>query len=277
LTDANDLPYSGVTLRAAVTGGGRVESITARTDETGLASFRWAPGADRINLLTVTLDGVSNAPAATATVAGPPVVVASAVVNAASYEPGITPGALATIFGVNLSGGVTAAATRLPLPTDLGGVQVLLDGIPAPLHFVSDRQINFLVPSSQPAGTVNLEVQSAAGKSAAARVPVVAIQPGIFFDAVSGLGAVRENSGFLEIYCTGLGPLVTERDVRVTFGALTVPAVFAGYSSAGLGLQQVNVPLPAGLPAQTTLRLTVSGRGSNEVIIQNFGDRLRNP
>ncbi len=267
LTDANGLPYPGVALRASVTGGGRVESVTARTDEKGLASFRWAPGADSINLLTVTLDNVSNAPSATATVAGPPVVVASAVVNAASFEPGVTPGALATIFGVNLSDGVTATASRLPLPTDLGGVQVLLDGIPAPLHFVSDRQINFLVPSSQPAGTVDLVVQNPAGKSAVTRVPVIAIQPGIFFDAVSGLGAIRENSGFLEIYCTGLGPLVSERDVTVTFGALTVPAVFAGYSSSGLGLQQVNVPIPAGLPVQTTLRLTVSGRGSNQVIL----------
>lgn len=267
LTDVNDLPYPGVTLRASVTGGGRVESATARTDEKGLASFRWAPGSDSINLLTVTLDNVPNAPSASATVAGPPVVAASAVVNAASYEPGITPGALATIFGVNLSGGITATATRLPLPTELGGVQVLLDGIPAPLHYVSDRQINFLVPSSQPAGIVNFAVQNADGRSTITRVPVVAVQPGIFFDAVSGLGAVRENSGFLEIYCTGLGPQVTERDVTVTFGALTVPAVFAGYSSSGLGLQQVNVAIPSGLPAQTTLRLTVSGRGSNQVIL----------
>jgi len=267
LTDANNLPYPDVPLRAVVTGGGRVESATVRTDENGLAAFRWAPGSEPLNLLTVSIDGVAGSPSAAATVAGPPVVVASAVVNAASYESGITPGALATIFGVNLADGFTATAQRVPLPTELAGVQVLLDGVSVPIHYVSDRQINFLVPPDQPPGTVNLAVQNAAGRSQTTRVPVVAVQPGIFFDPDSGQGKVRENAGFLEIYCTGLGPFVTASDVTVTFGNQTVPASFAGYSSAALGLQQVNVPLPGNLPPQTTLRLTVSGRGSNQVTL----------
>ena len=289
VTDANDLPYPGVRLRASVSGGGSLESTTAVTDSSGIAAFRWAPGSEPASALTVSFDGMPGGPSAIATVAGPPVVVAaSAVVNAASYEPGLSPGSLATIFGLNLAGGFTASATRLPLPTDLAGVQVWLDGVPVPVQYVSDTQINFLVPESQPTGMATVTVVSSAGK-ADVRAPVVAVQPGIFFQSSTGLGAIvvsgsrfttdvlpAQPGDFLEIYCTGLGPVIrprgeppqTTNTVVVRIGNLTVPALFSGYASDGLGLYQVNVPAPPGVSGLTTLSLQVAGKASNEVKVR---------
>ena len=76
----------------------------------------------------------------------------TAVVNAASYAAGaVVPGGIATLFGtgiVSASGILEAAA--VPLPTTLGGTQVLVNNIPAPLFAVANvhrqEQVNFQVP-----------------------------------------------------------------------------------------------------------------------------------
>ena len=53
----------------------------------------------------------------------------TAVANAASFIPGLAPGGIVTIFGTNLSNisGIIAA-DKTPLPTDLGGTQVIVSG-----------------------------------------------------------------------------------------------------------------------------------------------------
>src|SRR3984957_19901329 len=79
------------------------------------------------------------------------------VVNAASYESGISPGGLATIFGDNLttvSGIVYAYAN--PLPDQLADVQVYVSGIPAPIYGIAyaggQGQISIQVPYAAPTG-----------------------------------------------------------------------------------------------------------------------------
>ncbi len=57
-----------------------------------------------------------------------------AVVNAASFDTNLAPGALATLFGVNLG----------------EGTKVTVNGVPAPLTFVNDTQANFQIPWSTP-------------------------------------------------------------------------------------------------------------------------------
>jgi hypothetical protein len=65
------------------------------------------------------------------------------VVNAASYAPVLTPGGLATLFGYGLASASTSA-TSLPLTNDLGGTQVTIGGMLAPLLYVSPSQINWV-------------------------------------------------------------------------------------------------------------------------------------
>ncbi len=76
--------------------------------------------------------------------------------NAASYlsvaNQALAPGSIATIFALfdKQFGTGTATAGGSPLPTQLAGVQVTLNGIPAPLYFVGPNQINFVVPQGAP-------------------------------------------------------------------------------------------------------------------------------
>ena len=76
--------------------------------------------------------------------------------NSASFIPAtvqaLAPGSIATIFSLfaNQFGTSTAAAAVTPLPFLLAGVQVSLNGIPAPLYYVGPNQINFVIPQEAP-------------------------------------------------------------------------------------------------------------------------------
>lgn len=77
------------------------------------------------------------------------------VVNAASNQLSgtIAPGEVISIYGLELSP-ITVPATAAPVngvfPNTLGGVQVLVNGSPVPLLYVSDSQINAEIPSPIP-------------------------------------------------------------------------------------------------------------------------------
>src|ERR1700694_5230257 len=100
--------------------------------------------------------------AKTAQAAGDPVVV-----NAASFEPGVSPGALATIFGQGLSNvtGVVVANTD-PFPFQLADVTVIVNGYYAALFSVAyangEDQISFQVPYETPTGpgAASIEIRS---------------------------------------------------------------------------------------------------------------------
>ncbi len=61
----------------------------------------------------------------------------------------ITPGELISIYGLHFGAPATASSfdSNGDLPTMLGGIQVTIFGLPAPLLYVSDTQINAIVPS----------------------------------------------------------------------------------------------------------------------------------
>ena len=103
-----------------------------------------------------------------------PVIFPGGVVNAASYATGglsgkaVATGSIVSVFGRNLST-VTQSADALPLPTTLGGNSVTVNGIAAPLFFVSPGQINLQLPSSKrypvPSPDFQLVVTTPAGAS----------------------------------------------------------------------------------------------------------------
>jgi uncharacterized protein (TIGR03437 family) len=82
-----------------------------------------------------------------------PVISPGGVVNAASYATGgpsgkaVATGSIVSVFGRNLAT-VTQSASALALPTSLGGTSVTVNGIAAPLFFVSPNQVNLQLPSS---------------------------------------------------------------------------------------------------------------------------------
>jgi len=106
------------------------------------------PAFDRSgNLLLVSAQiGLLQLPAESA-LSAPAVIGYS---NAASFavNRGLWPGALISLFGWGLASAPQVAAPDASgyFPTTLGGVQVLVNGTPAPLLYVAPNQINLQVP-----------------------------------------------------------------------------------------------------------------------------------
>jgi uncharacterized protein (TIGR03437 family) len=285
--DINNLPYPGIRVSAVATPGGSLAGATLVSDESGRVQFQWTPSAANVNELRATIEGASPASAVVASALGRPAFAANAVVNAASFAPGLTPGSLATVFGANLAGGSTAQA-GLPLPEQLAGVRVSIGGTPARLVYISDRQINFFVPSGVPSGTAELTVSSTLGASPTQTVAVNQIEPGVFFDVPSGLGAIliagtaqttaqrpATPGEVLEIYATGLGPTALDGPAttllapQVFVGLAQAPVLFSGLAPGFVGLYQVNALVPAGTPSGTQpVTLVMEGRRSNSVNVQ---------
>ncbi len=229
-----------------------------------------------------------------AIVGPPPTFTADNVVNAASFAPGIAPGALASIIGTNLSP-ATGAAASLPLPQAIGGTTVTLNGAPVPVIAVSATQINFQVPFTTSPGKADLIVTSGGTSSAAVSVTISATSPGIF--ATAGRAIVVNESqqindaahpapagSIVVFYATGGGkydmdvsaggsaPLTPlahlQSPVGVTIGSTPAEVLFAGAAPGQLsGLIQVNVRIPADLtPGDYSIVLSVGGRASNSAL-----------
>ena len=92
-------------------------------------------------------------------VAGPPEIGFDGVVNSATFDKTkpVSPGAIVALFGTQLAPS-TAGAPFTPLPTELSSTKVIINGIEAPLFFVSYRQINFQIPWETPQGIRTVQV-----------------------------------------------------------------------------------------------------------------------
>lgn len=262
LTDANGLIYAGTRISAAATSG-TVTPAVALTDSAGNATFQWTPGADNISRLTLAVEA---APSVTTTVnSGSAVPLIGAVVNAASFAPGVSPGSIATLFGANL-----------------GGATLTFNGNPAKVFFAGTSQINFYVPAETPVSTTTVTLTAPSGVTADYLVSIVSAQPGIFNDAVVLSGTLTRVStnavqpgDFIEIYCTGLGATRSLRGLDIAtvvptvyFGSVPATPSFAGLTPGFDGLYQINVRVPDGLPSGTLPLLVTSGSTySNETKI----------
>jgi minor extracellular serine protease Vpr len=85
-----------------------------------------------------------------------------AVVNAASFQPQfpVSPGCWASAFADFAASGVAnTVAEVVPFPTMLGGVQVFVNDVAAPMNFAGADHINFLVPKATPEGRATIRVE----------------------------------------------------------------------------------------------------------------------
>ncbi len=210
-----------------------------------------------------------------------PRVSASAVVNAASFVPGLTPGSLATVFaaGVLDTPGIVNAPS-IPLPVTLGGVTVTVNGTNAPVLSIANQngqeQINFQAPFEiRGRATAQVVVSRDGQSSAAVDVPVLDLQPDVY--TLDGSRAVAVHNAdyslvtdqrplvpgeFAFVYATGLGraanepatgagapslpPAAATSDVRVTLGGQPCDVQFAGFAPGLVGVYQVNFRVPPG-------------------------------
>lgn len=162
--------------------------------------------------------------------AQPPQITAGGVVNAGSYAQPISPGSIVSIFGTNLAS-TTVIAPDTPWPITLAETSVKLNGIDAPLLFVSPEQINLQAPwslQSSPLayGTATAVVTTPSGSSTPAQAPIYDTSPAIYSLDASGCGqalalnvapdgSVSVNApsnsaapgDYVSVYGTGFGPV----------------------------------------------------------------------
>ena len=124
-------------------------------------------------------------------------------VNAASFQSGgslnFAPGGVVSIFGQNLAPQLAPAST-VPLPDQLDGTRVLVNGSPVPLYFVSPTQINAQLPYDLAPGPATIQVTSAGGSSATGSLEIALQAPALYTLPQNGQGqavAVFGNSATL--------------------------------------------------------------------------------
>ena len=233
------------------------------------------------------------------------------VVNAASYVVGgaVSPGEMVTLFGPGLGPATAAYAAVDPatgkLATNIGGVQVLFNGIPAPMIYAGSTQVSAVVPYemasvSNPAVWIDFAGQT----SNAYQLSVAAAAPGLFAQnaAGSGPGSIlnQDNSlngpghaaakgSIVQVYMTGEGqtnpqgvtgkittatlppPQVTPAPVQpisVLIGGQPANYAYAGEAPGFVaGLMQLNVQIPANAPSGAlSIQVSIGGNMSQSGI-----------
>src|SRR5665811_1312735 len=103
----------------------------------------------------------------------------------------LAPGELISIFGIGIGAAPTGFTldAKGNLPPTIGGTQVLINGKPAPLLYVSASQINAIVPYEVGAsGTATIQVVSNGLQSASWGIPLAPSAPALFAIDSNGVG-----------------------------------------------------------------------------------------
>jgi len=258
---------------------------------------------------TVLIAGASvtvTQPAATAA----PLAPLKSVVNAASYTTGpVSPGELVTIFGTGIGPATAAGATTDPatgrLATTIGGVEVLFNGIAAPMIYASSTQVSAVVPYEMAtAPNPSVWINFAGQTSNAYPLSVAATAPGLFAQNASGSGpgAILNqdnslngpghgaaNGSIVQVFMTGEGqttpqsvtgaittvtlppPQVTPAPVQpitVTIGGQQALYTYAGEAPGMVaGVMQLNVQIPANAPSGAlAIQVSIGGNMSQNGI-----------
>jgi uncharacterized protein (TIGR03437 family) len=253
--------------------------------------------------VTVSSAGASNSPRViqvTLTVTSP-VPVVTAVLNAAAGRGGIlAAGTIASIYGTALA----AESAVFPqivsgglVPTQVGDVRVLFDGIAAPILYTQAKQVNTVIPWSLfGRTTVSVVVEYKGNRSAAVQIQLYDAAPGIFSidGSGTGQGAILNQDGgvnsanngaaadsIASVFATGMGQ-TEPQGVDGAFPTQVLPkpmlpvTVLLGNSEAEVtyggaapylvsGAMQVNVRIPRGLqPGAYAVTLRI-GRFSSQL------------
>lgn len=236
----------------------------------------------------------------TLTVGSPATPAVATLANGASYAAApIAPGQIVTVFGSNMGPATLASGVfhNGALRTAANGVQVLFDGVAAPVLYARNDQVSVIAPYALAGkSTTSVVVTSGALRSSPSSVSVTDAAPGLFTVDASGRGAaaILNQDGSLNtataaaakgstvsIYLTGLGvlnPAGTDGGVgssstlqratgtvTVTIGGQTAAVTYAGaVPGSVLGLNQVNVTVPAAAASGSAVPVvvTVNGKAS---------------
>jgi uncharacterized protein (TIGR03437 family) len=222
------------------------------------------------------------------------------VVNAASSAPftaGIAPGDFITLYGANLAPD-TATAYTVPFPTAAGldGVQVTVNGLPAPVQFVSPGQISAIVPYAVGSSIAQIQVNNNGVLSNVVTEFVNLTAPGVFTVPAGGLGygtvlhgdyslvtaqSPAQVGETVAVYLTGLGttnPVIsdgsagvysqTNNTIDVYIDGIQATVGYSGLAPDLAGLYQIDFTVPTGVTAgDNTLEIVGPDSDAAEALI----------
>ncbi len=202
------------------------------------------------------------------------------IVNAASSAPftaRIAPGELLTLYGENLAASLVVAP-QAPFPTTLNNVQVMVNGVAAPIYYVSPTQISVIVPYGIASSIAQFQVSNDGTKSNSVTMLTGTTAPGVFTVPPGGLGygailhadyslVTQQNPAQIgetvQVYLTGLGAVTptvgdgaaaptdslvnTSNTITADVNGTTAKVAFSGLAPGFAGLYQVNVTIPTGV------------------------------
>ncbi len=233
--------------------------------------------------------------------AAAPSYSAANIVNNGDGSPGpFAPNSILSIYGTDLAVAehiLTAAdITGDRLPTRLDFTQVVVDNIPVPLLYVSEKQINFLIPSTQSIGPAVVRVTREGLTGPEVTIPVTDSAPALFINPNSTGYAIVSSRDLLSvvspdapakagdmvvIWATGLGKtvpnpqtgelppylaeIVDKADLKVLLDGVPVDSaniLYAGLTPQSAGLYQINVTLPDNLGTDPEIRVAMGAQST---------------
>jgi uncharacterized protein (TIGR03437 family) len=197
-----DAPFDTLPVPAGTTNLGQSYLAALSPDGSSLTTIFTAPYESAGLAITSITNGVTAMGyAGTCLTASPgagPSLVGIENSGGFSISNAIAPYELVSLVGLGV-GPQTSAGTQVlkgVVTNSLEGVQVLFNGIPAPLLSVGPTQINAVVPGEVYASaTTTLEIVTPAGTLQGPVIPVNASQPGVFTNSVSGSAAALNQDG----------------------------------------------------------------------------------
>lgn len=228
-----------------------------------------------------------------------------AIVNGASFKPNfpVSPGSWASAFGDFASVGITTETQNgvIPVPTTLGGVQVLVNNVAAPLNYVGPGQINFIVPAGTAEGKQTLKITVSGLSTFDGFINIWPVSPGIFIKnfadplqpgavlnqdfSPNGPDNPAQRGEVVQIFATGgnfatlpdpvgdaapADPLILTSTAPKAYVSVAEAAVqFSGLAPGFAALWQVNVTVPNQpfVKGQVPLFIEASTLSSNVVSI----------
>jgi uncharacterized protein (TIGR03437 family) len=201
----------------------------------------------------------------------------------------VAPGECISLYG-RLPGPAAGAGAALDqngrISTTLAGVQVLFNGIPAPLLYASGSQINALAPYAiADLGPITVQVTSAAGNSSTFQMYVEAAQPEVFTSG--GLAVALNQDGSLNsqnnpaaggsmvtIWASGAGLLNGQpADGTIAASAVYVPNLPVAALQDGLSIEVLSAsPAPGSVVGvlQIVMRLPQQFFGALQLMMGGF-------
>jgi uncharacterized protein (TIGR03437 family) len=264
-----------------------------------------------LTIVLILLSGLTVPAAAQA-----PQIGSTGVVNGAKFTPSdfpgsaLAPGALITIMGVNLGPVNPVAAGSLPLPTILGGTEVVVnDTASCAMIYASAQQVNCQLPSNLNGGQIRLLLrthdQDQIRESAPFTAALVSANfgfftmngngrgPGAALNFISG-GQYQQNGAratarpgqVMLMYGTGLGatdppvaagqassglaPAVIQPDVYV--GGIAAQVQYAGRAPGFAGVDQIQFVVPPNVPAGCSVPVRL--RSQDRIHNQSFDSNI---